>query len=411
MTITKDFNQYDKILFLLIVSLAFGGLGGLFQVSRLLSLVMIPGMLRCFDKSAYLSKSYLSFIIVFFIYAAISVIWAPSENETLRRFTYAFFHFLFFLEVLVFSTQARNPIKALAFGWLIAVCLTLVVAMWEITTDHHLSISKQKSDLAMMDKGIVTYRNFASVTFYNYNTYVTFLSFACPFLYYFLFKKIKPTVTIITIVALALSALVVTMNASRGGMIAIAVMLVVYFLFVPKTGKNIVSTIIVLLIIGYFVVKYSETIFLAIQARLVSTEMLEDDSRMDIWMKSLQAFANTGGLGVGIGGIEAGLKSVHCGVLATHNLLVEALLEFGLFGFISVFVFLWHLVVRSFKQKDPIIKKVLLIALSSFPVAMIIDSLYLADTFAFAYFASLIVFSCYDTNQNMIIVNRKLARR
>ena len=190
-----------------------------------------------------------------------------------------------------------------------------------------------------------------------------------------------------------------------------AIMLVVYFLLAPKSGKSIFSTVLVLLLVAYIILRYSDTIFLAIEARLVSTEMLEDDSRMDIWRKALQAFANTGGLGVGIGGIEAGLKSVHCGVLATHNLLVEALLEFGLFGFISMVVFLWHLVVRSFKQKDSVIRRILLIALSGFPVAMIIDSLYLADTFAFAYFATLIVFSTYDTSLNQIVVRKKTAIR
>ena len=185
----KAYNYNDILVIILIASLAFGNMGGLFEVFRVLVVLFIPLFYNLHKRCYPQIKPYLTFFAILLSYSFFSILWAPVGNEFPRHALYVVVHLLLFLELIVFSRSAKNPITSITTGWTLAVALTLVVAVWEITTDEHLSMSKQESDMTMRLGYEIIYRQFASVTFYNYNTYVTYLCFAMPFLFCGLMSK------------------------------------------------------------------------------------------------------------------------------------------------------------------------------------------------------------------------------
>lgn len=391
------YNKYDIYIFLLVVSCAFGNYGGLFQVERIIGVALVPVMLSRFNLRDSIQRPFIHFLFFFAIYAALSLLWVPAQNNASRQFIYLTFHLLMFLEIIIFSEYARSPLQSISQGWLIAISLTLIVAMWEITTDNHLALSKQQEDLTMRGGFGLIYRQFASVTFGNYNTYVTFICFALPFLFY---CSKSPTsgilIRIVSVLGISLSTVCILYNASRGGLLVILIM---SFIFIIRSlGRRINPFIIALFAIVAFAVYYrfSSTLFLAIELRTADDMLLDGDSRYKIWLNAWKAFSQTFGLGVGLGGIEPSMLAVSNGITAPHNFFIEILLEFGVLVFIPFILYIFGLARKSFRLSDNNIKTAMYLALIAMPIYAIIDSGCVKNPFAFVAFASFTVFANYE---------------
>ena len=369
--------------------MAFGGIGGLFEVSRVLVILLIPLFYKRVKYSSLQLRSYLIFFVVLLGYSFLSILWVPVGNEYPRHALYVVLHFLLFLELIVFSLSARNPISSITLGWTMAVVLTLVVAFWEITTDEHLPMSKQESDMIMRSGNEIIYRQFASVTFYNYNTYVTFLCFAMPFLFCDLLSKnglLRKTLIIVTIV---LSLVCVLYNASRGGLLAIVAMALVYYMASTKSKRNILFMSILGLVALFVFYNYSETMFLAIGARSADGGLLDGATRYLIWEHALEVAEDYFFMGTGLGGIAPAMAQKWNGIVVPHNLLLESLVEFGFVFFVLLIRYLVNLLRDARSIPDKQVKVTVFIALAAFPFYSIIDSAYIKNPFAFASFASL----------------------
>ena len=126
------YNKYDILVVLLLSSLGFGGIGGAFQITRILAIILLP----VFLIQSYRRRcvcNYIYFILFFIGYCMLSLLWTLNVQEGFIEIIYFVVHFVLFLEIIVFSFQAKNPLDSISKGWLVAVSMTLVVAMWEIT--------------------------------------------------------------------------------------------------------------------------------------------------------------------------------------------------------------------------------------------------------------------------------------
>jgi len=114
-------------------------------------------------------------------------------------------------------------------GWVSILVLTLPIALYEITTFNHLSISRFDSDKMINLGGLVTNYRFASTTFSNSNTYVVILCFCLPFLMasYWQAKNLTSKYALAAI--FLFSCFVLFVNASRGGVLCLILYLLVYF--------------------------------------------------------------------------------------------------------------------------------------------------------------------------------------
>ena len=85
------------------------------------------------------------FLTFFLLYSLLSATWTSTDPVySLKETAYNFVHVLLFVEIIVFSKTARNPLTAIFLGFLVAFAISAVIAIWEFTTDQHLYTSKMK---------------------------------------------------------------------------------------------------------------------------------------------------------------------------------------------------------------------------------------------------------------------------
>lgn len=389
-----SYNKYDILVTFLLSSLGFGGIGGAFQVARVLAIILLPVLFFKFSSRCYI-RNYFNFFLSFIGYCSFSLLWTPNKAEGFIEIIYFVIHFILFLEIIIFSFQAKNPLDSMSKGWLVAVCITLVVAMWEITTDNHLPMSIQESGDTMDAGGTTIYRRFASVSFGNYNGYVTFLCFSLPFLFYRVIKNR----CLFSIVAIILSSVCILFNASRGGLLSISLMFLIYILSLRKQGGKVyVYSLFLLFLVGSFVfIQFGSELFDAITYRAVNNTLYSDTPRFEIWGTVWQVVLSTCGLGSGVGGLQDMMRQLNPSVISIpHNLFLEILGEFGIIIFLVFILFLVIIFKKAYHVKNDAIRTLLFLSLIPLPIYSIINSGYIFNTYVFSAFASLVIFSNYE---------------
>lgn len=390
-------KKYTVFVFLLASCTCFGSIGGAFQVERILAILLSPYLFSIISKEGLAYARKISRVLLLcYAYMAISFIWTPDKVEGAKELMYYPVHFLIFIELIVFSKYARNPLKTLSNGWLIAVILCSIVAIWEINTNHHLSVAIEMSDLMNTGTEIIQHRT-ASVTFGNYNSYVTFLCFSFPWIFYILVDEDRKMIgRILTFIVISVASYTIVRNASRGGVITILIMLVVYWFYSKKSSLKNLLFFVAISLMAYGLIHYGGETITAFEARSADGRLLNGDSRMVIWKDALKAFANTLGFGVGIGGITEAMRSVVSnGILSPHNMLLEILVQYGIVITYIVVLFLWRLYKKS-RKVELNRKMVLMISFFTMPAYAIIDSGYLLSTHTYVLIASIYVFSNYE---------------
>lgn len=391
------FNKYSVFLFLLTSCICFGNIGGALQVDRILAILLSPWLFSAIGKNGFgYARNIFKVLVLFYIYMALSYLWTPDKEEAVKEIVYFPVHFLLFTEIIVFARYARNPLKSLSGGWTVAILLCSIVAFWEITTGNHLSLAKEQGDV--LNTGTVILQHMtASVTFNNYNSYVTVLCFSIPWIFHVVISNDRRLFEkIIAISVLLMSFITIIINASRGGVLTIVVMLAVYWLFSEKKRMKSILLMAIILLAGILLIRYGETITAVFVARTTAVESFSEESRLVIWMNALRALAHTLGFGVGIGGITEALRMVDPnGVLSPHNMFVELLVQYGIVITLVVIVFLWKLFKKSLKV-ERCRKVVLMMALITMPIYMIIDSGYLLGPHFYVLMATIYVFANYE---------------
>ena len=401
MTKTRIGNSYNSFLFLLIASLAFGIIGGAFQIPRVLAVLFLPAFLKAGGlKNTHIYEVSLFFLLLY-IYGLLSSIWTPDITSWYKEAAYLPIHMLIFLEIVVFSRQCENALNLIVWSWIVAVLLTSIVAIWEIRTDNHLWISNYHDVRQLRDEGGAILHHVASVTFYNYNSYVTFLSMSLPFMLYAVYQNSNNRMKWIGLITIAVIIYIMGNNASRGGVLCTGIslaVLLVYVLF-QKSSKGKIRSLF-LLIFGFFVLYYFwEQLSYIIIIRMQNTSLIEDESRGDLIRSAIEiTFGDYYGLGAGMGGgLEAmRLHRQGTGLWATHNFFMEFLVNYGIVWTLVLLYFLLKLFVNGIRLKERNRQIVMVASLLSFIPFSVIDSGYLDSPSTWAFYASLFVFVYHE---------------
>ena len=396
---TKAYNKYDVFIFIIISSLIFGVMGGALMPVRILGLLLSPFLFlrinRCWD---YVRK-YVYIFLFFLFFCLISLLWTIDTEQASKELFYYPTHFLLFLEILVFSRFSINPLKSLSTSWVLGVGLTLIVALWEIYTGNHLSQSVfDAEDTAMNVGGQHLERPFASVTFGNFNGYVSYLCLAMPFIFYFiLYNQNRILQVAVSVIMLFVTVAVMLVNASRGGLLTILIMAAVFLFMTKRSPYKTIMAIAVILFVVFFVLPQKETLFFAISLRAQGEGLYVDNSRLEIWANCLQVLSDYLYVGSGIGSALAALKHIDSFYTPLpHNMLIELLMQYGVLFFLMFIVYLIRLFFRGIRSKDKNIKILLLMAIVAFPAYSIIDSRYLLRPDVYIAFACYTVFAYID---------------
>ena len=390
-------NKNDIYILLLIVSTIFGGIGGALTIPRVLGILLAPrffGIIKR-EKPTYLS-SIKSWAIAFYIFALVSMLWTPDKVEGFKELVYYLVHFLIFFEVIVFSRKALSPLQSITIGFVLCVLLTSVVGFWELTTDNHLAYSAADEAIASSMNGEAIIRNFAAVTFYNFNGYVTYLCFCLPFLLYG-FSLEEKLLKRLSFIALVIAIVLILCNASRGGMFTIVICLGVFFLMSPKNKSLIYSFIVLIGGLLYILYKYGDAILFILTMKLADGGATTDDARSEIWGNALKVLVEYCGFGCGIGGMNTAMEQfAKGGITVTHNIFLEVLCQYGVIFCLAFVFFLFKQFKTGLKLLDKKRRVIVTVALVSFPMTGIINSGYLLDPQLFIVLASIYVFANYE---------------
>lgn len=378
---------------------------------RLFCILFAPSFLSKIKLAKEHIKRQIVVVLCFLVYCLLSLIWSPDISEGLTEFVYFIIHFLLFFEIIVFSICAKKPIGVITKGWLLAVSLTVLFAFWEFQTGYHLPYCRNDAEsMVNLGGGQILQKEFAAVAFINYNTYVTYLCFAIPFLFYIIANKNaeKPLFFWLSIVVVILASACILRNGSRGGLLSILTVLGVYFLMRPKNKSWIITLTILVLFVVYVFKEYGE-VFSYMMMRVSDGNLTEGGERLNVWAYALDRFYDTFGFGVGIGGMASAMQGISGDIKITHNIFLEVLLQYGLIFFVVFVVFLVKMFMKARRLKDVPKKVTIFTALISFPIYGIINSGYLFNPFVYAGLASLYVFCNYDSFRPLYKTLRKTA--
>lgn len=387
-------NKYDIFLFLLVASLSLGSIGGAFQASRILTIVLSPFAIEKISSSFTKYKTLILWSLFFLIYCATSLLWTPDTSEGFKQIVYLFVHLLFFFEIIIFSRYAIRPLMYISNGWLFVVLFCSSIGVWELLSGNHLDIARERSDVDNFS-GVIITRYYSNSTFGNFNTFVTVLCFSMPWVFYRMDEG-KLLIKFLGIAAIIVSSVLALLNASRGGFVSIGLMFAVFVLLAKFNKLTKVFSLVIFVFAGVIIFRLGDTMFATIMARASGGGLFDADARLEIWGNALKCIKDSSGLGVGVGGMEASMNKYAQGwINITHNLFLEI---FVLYGFIFAFalvIFILRQLRKGLKLKGS--RKVsILMSIVAMPVYTIINSGYLGLPQLYALMATIYVFVNYE---------------
>lgn len=393
----RKYNIFDIFVFILITTLSFGGIGGAFAPVRII--VLLLSLYLC-GKLNHRDYKYVKPIKILFvtciIWCVFSLLWSYDKAEGIQSIIYYIIHFFLFIEIIVFSKNAVNPFKTITLGWITAFSLTAIIALWEISTDSHLSISKFGSGMSMnMGDGNIVYHPYASATFTNYNTYVTFVCYCLPFIFKYITDIIKINFKLIFAIMILIAAIYILItNASRGGTISLVLMLIVFI----SSYKSIFLKLCISLCIIGFILYVGDDFLIFVEHRFSEKTNINEEGRFDLWLSGLSILKDTLFLGTGIGGTINAMKfHTNMNIHVMHNFFVEIIVELGLLMSLIIYYYIYSLFRDCLLMKNSATKLSLRCAIVASPFYFIVNSTYLLFPITFAFFASLYVFCYYET--------------
>lgn len=390
--VSKDYNKYDWIIILITGSLAFGAIGGAFQVIRIISILLLPFNILSFKQKKSQSLIQAIYFGCFWMLYGISFLLFSNDlaEDAPFQVLYIFLYLNICYSLVRFSKKSKQPVRSLLWGWLVVFVATLPIAIWEIITDNHLYLSKDMVEVFKEGFHGIDKKKFAAATYVNYNEYVNMLSVGLPYLFFsILIEKNKS----IPFFILAITIIVLAVNASRGGIMCLAIDFIIFLVYATThLSTKYKRRIYLFLFIGFLgVLCYGDVIFNQLLQRAENGNIGEDEGRIKLIMKAINVMIETYGIGVGPSGITDAVG------YAPHNMWTEILGDYGIIIFVWGFLLISSVWKRSYKKSKGSVYGYLPIAtLFSLPFYICINSTYL--TFSFIWIA---IASFYIVNENI----------
>lgn len=388
----KTNKIYD---WLIVILIALGALGDMFApvtLQRLFAILFIPSAAILYVKNHKAIPLYVGlFFIIWIVFSVISLVWSPDRMSGIKAVAYNLCSVAVYLELILFSLKAKNPVRSILSGWTLLFALTLVVALWEIFTNQHLPMNVRDDVSIMSATGHRVWMIYASVTYGNYNTYVLIILYCLPFILASIayFRRIKIWYWILLVGAI----FVLLVNSSRGGVGCLCLMGMVMLMFFAK--NRLINRFVFILILASIcggIIYYSDVVLDQVVGRFSNQNVFEDDLREDIYRRGFKILTDSFGIGCGIGGIQVSLEQLSGNeISAMHNMFLEFLAQYGIVPFIA-FVIVLFKTIKSLIKSDYTISRFLgyLIALVIIPISLI-NSTYLLDQNFWTFWASLFV--------------------
>lgn len=395
----RRFNKYDIFIIVVIASMVMGTVNFWIFYQHVfaaaLSVPVIVKKMMQFQHDMRLDNIS-CYIITLLLWAGFSLCWTIDEDGGYGQFFILLCNLFIFIGIYFASEYANMPLRSICYGWILLLCLSFPVAVWEMTTGNHIARWGDYNDewQLMGADGTVQNRVFAAVTFRNLNTYGTVLCSALPFVFsgcFIMKRRLFPLcVALIAIVLLII-------NSSRASMGCVIVNIFFFILYFRKERfrHKFLWGIVVLLLVFAGLYEFSSVLFNQIAGRVEGVSF-GDAARWAVIEYGLKSIAASYGIGWGVGAMqEAYLMVGYTWMLYSHNFVIEFMLEYGI-PICLLFLFLYvKSIVRMYMTRENVFRFLSLSQLFSFVPWAIINDSYLEFNFVWAMFVSLFVFYRY----------------
>ncbi|MGG4038993.1 teichuronic acid biosynthesis protein TuaE [Heyndrickxia ginsengihumi] len=326
-------------------------------------------------------KGVLFFLLFWLTYGFISLLWAKSITDGIK--------YLFLLGIgiafVFLSVFAFTKIKHLLLFYYIWLGMTVVLLCLGLI-NHFAHVQLPSSTLY----GGSAYKlGYPTAVFTNQNDFATFLTIS--FFFYLAVVKNSKSISmkIASIILAVLSIYIIYLTESRASLLAIMIGLVAYvWLLLPSTWKKITGIAgAALVLIGMIAIsspllhKVHDMYMLA--GQYSSTERLPSNLiRFNLLLSTFHYIAQSYGFGVGAGNIPYYLE--HESIYNTnqiyevHNWLAEIMGNFGIFmvfGYITMYAYLFFSIYRMYQEKRNRIHNMLLEGCMVAMIAFIVSSI------------------------------------
>ena len=391
------------LLFLLILTLPFGAylfpfsVGGFtiyaFRIVLFVSFIYLVISRRIRIGIGHFSLSLSLILIVWFAYAAVSLIWVVDFDAAVRELFHIFVGAIFHVSLVSFYNATKKGKSIFATAWIISFAALSLLALFEITTRFHLP-SYATSIMERLSTGH-RLRSMPLATFHNPNNFSVYLLISLPF---FLSYYVRKTSSNAAAIAIALIIYFVTKSESRLGILCLLIQLLSFGLWisvfsspihrlVPSGRLGNVLLVPILLVVVFGNVLISERPFDPVQTTSIVRErpvdlpavpsfLPQDRStakRYAMIRNGLHFFVMSNGLGIGAGNFGAYMERDH-GIYGTplgafgtrqrdpHSFYIEMLSQYGVpifalftLWFTALFVFIVSLFTKKFIRttRDP----------------------------------------------------------
>jgi len=334
-------------------------------------------------------KLYLQFLALWFFYALLSLAWAASSYDAIRHIIFLFMG-ISIIFLMVYYLRELNQLKYVYYLWLFVFVLLIPVAIWEVTTGNHLSVSglSEESRLRFL---------FAPTTvFYNQNDYAAYIVLTVPMVLAWIRYCPKFIGRAFGVFVCISSLWMLILTFSRSCYIAVLTGMAFWFLFLLRWNKKfkvLVLTAFMCAILVVVLPTQSQDVLekVGIQATSLSDIVLQNRNigsiglRLNLIKNALYFTVQSAGFGVGAGNAEHYMENFKIYPVAhltnIHNWWAEILTNYGVFIFAGYLIFYLSLlrnIWRAYKKVDNRMEKMLcesfLVGLVSFFMASISSS-------------------------------------
>lgn len=301
-------------------------------------------------------KKFGIFMLVWLIYAILSVIWAIDKTSAFKHVIFLVISFSMIVFTVVFIDTIED-LQIISVIWLVFLGLAIIIGISETVIGIHLPVSR------FYERVNEYYKYTPTALFYNPNDFATFLSLSVPFLLsYFFFSK-KFIYRLLFFLSFIASLYVLYATRSRANFLALFLEIgyfTIVFFSLQVNRKEIYYILAGSLSVLLVIPKRILEIFSAVQHNLqsivtqASSQVGSMGERMNLAVNGLMFLLSTWGFGVGAGNVEYWMMSkaqFETGnKVNIHNWFLEVLVNYGIFIFTGYLIFYGGIIYNVYKQ-------------------------------------------------------------
>lgn len=329
-------------------------------------------------------RRYIMFLLVWLLYAILSLAWAASKAEAVKSIILLFIGSSVIFFVIVYFTELKD-FKRFYYLWLLTLIPIIGIGFWNQITGHQLFHYAYLADLPGAE--VTRLMHIPRATFYHENDYATYIALSVPFIATYM-KYNSSKLKWVFGPALLLPILYqLLFTNSRANYLAVMLGMAFWFLFFLRAKDKLKLTavaVLVALLLVIIVPGYTHSVFVKLQSQWTnsfhnskSNEALSDNTRVNLIKNAFVFLVRSHGFGVGAGNFEYHMR--HSRVYDTswitnaHNWWVEILACYGIFIFIGYLLFYGGSVFYLYKtyrkltdESEKMICEALLVSLVTF---------------------------------------------